>query len=245
MSEYFLAAGSAPFTAALLVMTGLFAFELLALFKGVGINEVVDDFVIDTVDMPEIAPDWGELGDLTTAETASGIEGSGTPEGGSALGRLLAWLYVGRVPVLMVLVIFLMVFGLGGLMIQSALRQTVGFALPSLLAVPGMFFLSLPMVRWCAGAMARILPTEETSAVSTATFVGKTAVVIGGVARHGLPAQARLVDRHRTTHYVMVEPEDEDDVLEQGSPVLLVRRINGRFSAIPNPNAALLAENGD
>ncbi len=245
MSEYFLAAGSAPFTVALLVMAGLFAFELLALFKGLGINEVIDDFVIDSVDMPEMGLDLSELGDLGATETTSGLEGSSTPEGGSVLGRLLAWLYVGRVPVLMVLVIFLMVFGLGGLMIQSALRQSLGFALPSLLAVPGMFFLSLPMVRWCAGGIARILPTDETSAVSTASFIGKTAVVIGGNARRGMPAQARLIDRFRTTHYVMVEPEDEDDVLTQGSPVLLVRRINGRFSAIPNPNAALLAENAD
>ncbi|MCC5865815.1 MAG: YqiJ family protein [Wenzhouxiangella sp.] len=242
MSEYFLAPGSTPFTAALLIMAGLFVFELLALFKGLGINEAIDDFVVSSVDLPD---DVFDVGELTTAETASGIEGSSTPEGGSLIGRLLAWLYVGRVPVLMVLVVFLTIFGLAGLIIQSMLRQSIGMAVPGVIAAPAVFFLTLPMVRWCTGGLARVLPKEETSAVSTATFIGKTAVVVGGNARRGLPAQARLIDRFRTTHYVLVEPEDENDVLEQGSLVLLVRRINGKFSAIPNPNAALVADTTD
>ncbi|TVQ38354.1 MAG: DUF1449 family protein [Wenzhouxiangella sp.] len=239
MIEYFLAPGSVPFTVALLVMAGLFVFELVALFKGFGINEAVDDFIVSSVDMPDEVFDFG---DLSTGETASGLEGSGSPDGGSMIGRLLAWLYIGRVPVLMVLVVFLMVFGLTGLIGQSILRQTVGMAVPGVIAAPAVFFLTLPLVRWCTGGLARILPKEETSAVSTATFIGKTAVIVGGNARHGLPAQARLSDRFRTTHYVMVEPEEDDQVLEQGSLVLLVRRINGRFTAIPNPNAALVAE---
>lgn len=242
MTEYFLAPGSVPFTAALLIMAGLFVFELLALFKGLGINEAIDDFVVSSVDLPD---DLFDVGELTTGETTSGIEGSGTPEGGSMIGRLLAWLYIGRVPVLMVLVIFLTIFGLAGLIIQSMLRQSIGMAVPGVIAVPAVFFLTLPLVRWCTGGLAKILPKEESSAVSTSTFVGKTAVIVGGNARHGLPAQARLSDRFRTTHYVLVEPEEKDDVLEQGSLVLLVRRINGKFSAIPNPNAALVAEGTD
>ncbi|PKL95483.1 MAG: hypothetical protein CVV18_05340 [Gammaproteobacteria bacterium HGW-Gammaproteobacteria-8] len=51
-------------------------------------------------------------------------------------------------------------------------------------------------------------------------------------------------DQFGTTHYVMVEPEDSDEVLEDGSLILLIRRINGRFSAIPNPNA-ILADQDD
>ncbi len=239
MIEYFLAPGSLPFTAALLVMAGLFVFEIVALFNGLGVNDVVDDFVISSVDMPD---DIIDFGDLTTGDTTSGLEGSGSPDG-SMIGRVLAWLYIGKVPVLMVLVIFLMIFGLCGLIGQSILRQTVGMAAPGVVAAPAVFFLTLPLVRWCTGALARVLPKEETSAVSTATFIGKTAVIVGGNARRDLPAQARLADRFRTTHYVMVEPEEDDQVLERGSLVLLVRRINGRFTAIPNPNAALVAEN--
>lgn len=240
MIEYFLAPGSIPFTAALLVMAGLLAFEIVALLGGLGLNELVDDLVVSNVDLPD---DLGGFGDPGDAQLSTGIDGSASPEGVGMLGRLLAWLYVGKVPVLMVLVIFLTVFGLAGLIGQSLLRQGFGAALPGVVAAPAVFFLSLPFVRWCAGGLARIMPREETSAVSPRSFLGRTAVIVGGNARQGLAAQARLTDQFGTTHYVLVEPEDAGTELDQGALVLLVRRVDGRFTAIPNPSEAL--ENGD
>lgn len=240
MIEYFTAPGSAPFTSAFLVMLGLLGFEIIALLKGLGMNDLIDDFIVSNVDMPDDLIDLG--GDVSMDapdDLSTGIEGSSGADGGSVFGRVLAWLYIGRVPVLMVLIIFLSVFSVFGLMAQSILRESLGFALPGLIAAPTVFVLSLPLVRWCAGGLARILPSDDTSAISTTTFIGRTAVVVGGNARNGLPAQARLTDRFGTTHYVLVEPEEDDEVLANGSLVLLVRRINGRFSAIANPNAAL------
>lgn len=226
MIEYFTAPGSAPFTVALLVMFGLLLLELVSLINGLGANEMVDEFIIDHVDLPD--------------GSATGLEGSATIEGGSAVGRLLAWLHIGKVPVLMVLIVFLTVFGLLGLMAQSLLRQTIGWAVPGAIAAPAVLLLSLPLVRACTGGLARVLPKEETSAVSTASFIGRTAVIVGGDARRNLPAQARFTDRFGTTHYVLVEPEDSHEILPRGSIVLLVQRLDGsRFSAIPNPNAAL------
>jgi hypothetical protein len=85
------------------------------------------------------------------------------------------------------------------------------------------------------------MPRDETTAVNPATFVGRTAQVIGGTARADMPAQARLVDAFGTTHYLLVQPEDAGDVLPMGSQVLLVRSIDGgRFAAITNTNAALV-----
>jgi hypothetical protein len=244
--EYFTAPGTLPFTSALLVMLGLLLFEIIALINGMGVDDIVDDFIISNVDMPDdLFEVGGEWSVDTGSDLSSGIEGTGgTEAAGSVIGRMLAWLYIGRVPVLMVLIVFLTVFSLSGLIAQSILRDSIGLMVPGVIAAPAIFFLTLPLVRWCTGGLARVMPKEETSAVSTATFVGRTAIVTGGTARHGLPAQARLTDQFGTTHYVMVEPEDSEQVLESGSLILLVRRINGRFSAIPNPNAAL-AESGD
>ena len=232
MIAYFTAPGSYPFTVALLVMLGLLAFEIISLINGLGANDVIDDFIVSNVDMPE-------GGYALSGEWPDGAEPSGVAESGSAVGHLLAWLYVGRVPVLMVLIVFLTVFGLAGLMVQFILREAMGMAIPGVIAAPVVFFASLPLVRACAGGLARILPGEESSAISTATFVGRTAIMVGGNARTDLPAQARLTDRFGTTHYVMVEPEEPDQVLENGSLVLIVRRLDSRFTAIPNPNAAL------
>jgi len=233
--ELLTASGNAPFSIALAVMFGLLIFELISLVSGLGVNEILDDVVAGNVDFPEI-PDssLGEAGEIP-----SGIEGSGAPEGGSLLGRVLAWLYVGQVPLLVVLVVFLGVFGIFGLIGQTLLRQLTGFALPGLVAVPAVLFVAMPFVRWTTGGLARILPREETSAVRTQSFVGRTATVVGGNARSDLPSQAKLQDQFGTTHYVMVIPEEENTTLDNGSLVLLVRIVGGRFTAIPNPNAAL------
>ena len=238
MIELLTANGNAPFTVALLVMLGLLAFEVVSLLSGFGVNELFDDFIAGNVDFPEL-PDGSDASFADVAD-GSGLEGSTASEGGSLIGRMLAWLYVGQVPVLIVLVVFLGVFGLFGLFAQSLLRQTIGLALPGLIAAPAMLVVSLPVVRWTAGGLSKILPKDESNAVSTSSFVGRTAIIVSGNATSDLPSQARLRDQYGTTHYVMVVPEESGQVLERGALILLVRQVGGHFTAIPNPNEALI-----
>lgn len=230
MTEWFTADGSALFTVALLVMVGLAVVELIALMTGFTVHDIVDDFVISHTGIQN-------LGDAPT-----GMEATSHADAQGVIGRFLAWLYVGRVPVLMVLIVFLTVFGLAGLTLQGLLRDLSGFALPAVAAAPLVLIGSLPVVRACTGRLARMLPRDETSAVSPATFVGRTARIVGpGSARAGMPGQARVVDAFGTEHYVLVEPEEADDIFQVGSTVLLVRKLGGgRFSAIANPNPTLL-----
>ncbi|HRQ64550.1 MAG TPA: YqiJ family protein [Xanthomonadaceae bacterium] len=232
MIEYFTAAGSAPFTVALLVMVGLAAVELIAMLTGFTVSDIVDEFVVS------------HTGIETIGDAPTGMEATSKLEAISTVGRFLAWLYVGKVPVLIVLIVFLTVFGLTGLIMQGVLRDLTGYALPAVAAAPLVLFGCLPLVRACTGGLARIMPRDESSAVSPDTFIGRTALIVGpGSARAGMPCQARLVDTFGTHHYVMVEPEDGSDVFEAGSTVLLVRNLGGgRFSAIANPNPTLLDE---
>lgn len=224
--HWMVASGNAPFAIALLVMVGLALVELIALVTGFSVNDVVDDFV---------------AGHLEATAGSGSMEATGHGEASSVVGRLLAWLHVGRVPVLMVLIVFLTVFGAFGLLAQGVLRAMTGFALPSIIAAPAVFIVGLPAVRAATGLLARMMPRDETSAVDIATLVGRTAVVTGGTARTGLPAQARVRDSFGTEHYVLVEPEDEGAVFATGSVVLLVRQhAGGRFTVITNPNAALI-----
>jgi len=225
--DWLTATGNGPFAVAILVMLGLTVVEIVALFTGFSVNDVVDEFVLTQ----------SGLGDV---DGASGVETIHSDAPG-VIGRFLSWLYVGHVPVLMVLVVMLTVFGLGGLVMQGLLRSLIGGPAPALLAAPAVLFLSLPVVRAINGGLARIMPRDETSAVSPDSFVGRTAVIVGGRARKGLPAQARLVDQFATTHYLMVEPDEPEDVLADGEVVLVVRQIGGgRFAVIRNPNAALV-----
>ena len=156
------------------------------------------------------------------------------------LSSVLGWLCVGRVPVLVLLVAFLTAFGLVGLSLQSIAHGLVGGHLPVVIAIAMAWLLALPPTRWLALGLARIAPQEETEAVSTLSFIGRIAVITGGVARRGLPAQAKLHDEHGQAHYVLVEPDADDVTLATGVEVLLVSQVgNGRFHAIANDNAML------
>ena len=153
----------------------------------------------------------------------------------------LGWLHFGKVPVLVILVIFLTTFALTGFMAQFAARAATGSFLPALLATAPALVVALLGVRVGGGALSRIIPRDETSAVSDASLVGRVGSVVIGTARAGKPAQARVRDQHGASHYVMVEPEAPDQALESGASILLVRHLSGRhFHAIPNPKPELL-----
>ena len=142
-------------------------------------------------------------------------------------GDLLGWLGVGRVPLLMLLVVFLALFGLAGLAIQ----QFAG-PLPLWIAVPGAVAAALPLTGLGARGLARIMPGDETTAVSLDDLVGRRGTITVGTARRGSPAQARVADVHGQTHYVMIEPYDDDQAIAQGETVRLDRREGNIFIAV-------------
>lgn len=138
------------------------------------------------------------------------------------------------------LALFLTLFGLLGLGLQSLVHSlTGGRLLPGLIAAPLAFLATLPLLRVTGGWVAELIPKDETSAVSERTFVGRIAVVTLGTARLGQPAQAKLRDEHGQTHYVLVEPDRPGFELTTGAAVRLVRRQGAVFTAIANSQEAL------
>ena len=144
----------------------------------------------------------------------------------------LAWLGVGRIPLLMVIVVFLAVFGLVGLTVQQLAAAFAGAPLSPWLAGPAAAAAALPLTGFGARGLARVLPQDETTAVSLDTLVGKRGTITIGIARRGSPAQARVRDVHGQVHYVMVEPHDEAHPLEAGDTILLARREAHVFIAL-------------
>lgn len=154
---------------------------------------------------------------------------------------LFGWLHFGKVPLTILLIVFLTAFSLTGLAAQILARQVLGQFLPLPLVAAGAVCLALPAVRVLGGALGRILPKDETFAVSLDELVGRIATVVAGTARSGRPAQARVRDGLGRTHYVMVEPDAEGAEFPAGAEVLLVRRVGGsRFHGIVNPRPGLL-----
>lgn len=147
-------------------------------------------------------------------------------------GDLLGWLGIGRLPLLMLLVVFLAVFGLVGLVGQQVLLDTTGALLPALIAVPAAAVLALPLTGLAANGLARVLPHDHTTAIAIEDLAGRSAQIVTGRAEQGSAARARVEDRHGQAHYVMVEPDNPGQRFEEGETVLLVRLENGLFRAI-------------
>jgi hypothetical protein len=158
-----------------------------------------------------------------------------------ATAAALGWLHVGKVPLLILIVIFLTTFGIVGFAAQLIAKGVMGHFMPPLLPAAIAAAAGIGAMHILGAALSKVVPKDETSAVSDASLVGRVGTIVIGVAKAGRPAQARIHDEFGTPHYVMVEPEGPNEVFEAGASVLLVRHLKGRhFHAIHNPKPGLL-----
>lgn len=153
----------------------------------------------------------------------------------------LGWLHLGKVPVLVLLVLFLTAFAMVGLTCNALAYNVLGYYPSSILSSAIAFLSGLLAVRVFGAALARIIPNDESSAVTLDTLVGHVAVVINGTARKNYPAQARVTTEKGQTFYIRVEPENETEEFVHNDSVLLVKQISGtRFLVCANPHPELL-----
>jgi len=186
--------------------------ETLSLLMGLGLSDLIDDFL----------PDF----DADTPEVES-----------SLLGEALGWLNVGRVPFLVLLLAFLGVFTLGGYGVQLVLRGTLGFLLPSVMAVPAALVLAIPATRLTSRGLARIMPREETYATGNDDLVGRVAVVTLGPVTRRTPGKAKVSDAHGNTHFVRVRASRRAKRFQQDEEVLLVSHRRSLFDVIAPPDS--------
>jgi hypothetical protein len=161
-------------------------------------------------------------------------------DGDGIIDGPLGWLHVGKVPLLVVLILFLFGFSLCGYVVQVFARGILGNYLPTWIAVVPSFFMGLTTVRGLGALIAHIVPKDETSAVSDQTLIGRAGIVMGGTARFGLAAQVRVRDAHGRAHYLMVEPDMAEDEFPEGTAVLIVKKVGALYRAIRNPHPDLL-----
>lgn len=204
MIEFLLATSNLPFTAALGVMLVIGVMEAVGLMFGADLASAVDS----------VLPDLDLDADLN-------VEGGAAP---GPLAAALGWLCVGKVPALILLICFLLAFGLAGLGVQALVRESTGDLLPGWFAAIPALAIGLPATRFLGLGFAKILPQDETYAVSESAFLGKVATVTMGTARAGLPAEAKLRDAHGNTHYVRVEPLRPAESFAAGTAVVLKAR---------------------
>jgi len=211
--EFISAAENLPFAVSIGLFLMLAGFEIFGALIGFSISSFFDsiDFDLDL--------------DIDSGGGASGFF------------EFLSWVRFGEVPFLVLLFIFLTCFGISGFVLQGASLNVLGtLSSPytvSLLA----FIVTLPMLRLSAGVIAEILPKEESSAIAEESFVGRDVSITLGTAQKGSSAQAKFQDEHGQTHYLMVEPEDEDVSFNEGEVVQIVEKCGAFFKAKASDNA--------
>ena len=215
MLEFLFLPENLPFAVSCAVLLILAALEGVGALVGFGLSNLLDNL------LPEA--------DIASADI---------PDHG-AVSEFLSWLRLRDVPVIVILIAFLMSYTITGLVLQQVVVMLFSAPLPAIVAALAALFLSVPGVRLFAQLMSKIMPKDETSAVSSSSFVGRTATITLGLAKSGQAAQAKLKDKFGQDHYVMVEPDGADGAFSQGEMVLLVRESGSIFYAIAVTNEHL------
>jgi len=204
ISDILLAPDVRPFAIAAAIMLTLGVIELLTTLTGFSLGSVV------------------------------GQDASVDADGHHGLDGLFLWINAGRLPLLMLIILALGVFSIGGFLLQGiahSLGTTVPVAIAALVAAAG----SIPVIRTTSRGLARIIPRDETYAVSDADFVGKVALVSVGPLDQGLPGKVRLKDVFGNWHTLNARASADSTPLPVGASVLLVDRDAKSFVAISAP----------
>src|SRR5581483_11899731 len=164
-----LAPSTWPFVGATLVLLLITALEGVALLLGVSAFHWLDHLL------------------------PAGSAGHAVPD------KALGLLHVGRVPVLVLLILFLATFAMIGFAANMVAHSLFGLWLPAWLSAPLSVVAALPIVRVVASGVARLVPADQSFAVTLDSLVGRVATVLGGTARHGYPAEAKVLNQHGQT----------------------------------------------
>ena len=216
MFAHFSQSENLPFSITLVVFGVIGALQIITMLIGFGLFDWMDNL------LPEIDMDLG-------ADVDADVELPDIP----LIGQILGWLNVGKVPVIISILLLALLFSFIGLGIQSGVYGVFETFIPPIFAAPGALILAIYPFKLGNAFLAKILPNDETYAVSQDQLVGKVARITIGTASEGKPAEAKVKDRFGKTHYVMVEPDESGSQFSEGSAVVLVTCEHGHYRAIP------------
>jgi len=149
----------------------------------------------------------------------------------STFVNALCWLNVGGVPLLVFILLALGLFSIAGFLIQDAARLVLA-PLPASIAALGAVAAMLPLLRAATREVARLIPQDETYAVSLSDLIGRVGQVVIGPLDQGLPGRVRVKDVHDNWHTVTASAAPDSPPLQKGARVLLVDCRDRLFIAI-------------
>lgn len=148
------------------------------------------------------------------------------------MNGLLEFFGISAMPLSIFVLVATCSFFVTGYVIQMMAIGTRGAFLPGWVAIAPAMLVTLGCCRLVGKAFAKTKFKLHTTAVASSSFLFRLVTIQSGVAKAGLSAEAKLVDDHGQTHYVLVEPKNPEEVFPQGSQVILVEQAGSRFFAV-------------
>ena len=134
---------------------------------------------------------------------------------------LFSWLNPGQVPLMVMVVIFSTIFTVVGFGGQWLFLGATGHLAPLLLSIPVVLAITLPITRSGTNTIAKIIPKDETNAITLESLTGDQGWVIIGPITSNVSGSVRITDKYGTDHYLTAFSED-DAILECRDTVILV-----------------------
>ncbi|QFU21599.1 YqiJ family protein [Shewanella eurypsychrophilus] len=203
MVEFLLTQANLPFTLSLFFVLMLGVFEALSLCIGYSLVGALDDWAPIDID----------------ADSATGLTG------------VAGWLCLNRLPLLIWFVLVLISFSVAGYTANYLSLIFNRELLPQSATLPIALFITAVSCRYLGAAIARILPKNESSAISIDGLLGSVGTVTIGCAIKGNPSEALVQDQYHQKHYVLVEPESAGIEFNSGTQVVLLKREGTVWSA--------------
>lgn len=204
----FLASEAMPFSIAFGFMLLIGVMEMMSLAFGLSISSMVDS----------VLPDVDFDVDLDSAH----------PGHDGGLAHLFSFLAIGKVPALMLLILFLAFFSLSGHTIQYVASHAFGSMLPAWIAAVPATALGLLGMGRVGNLLARIMPKDVSDVGSRNELIGATATIIRGEARFGQPAEAKARDLRGKLHYILIEPREGEPALKEGDTAMVLRQSDAK-----------------
>lgn len=245
MLSHFTAPENLPFAVALGLFFLIGILQVVSLLTGLSLFGWIDDLLPD---FDSVGADFDldvDVGADLDADLDVDVDADAGPDSvheASFIAQIFAWMNFGKVPFIITFLLFLFLFSFFGYNMQLALQE-IGMKMVSpLIMAPIAFVVAILPLKWGNGIVGRVIPKDETNAVSKKTFIGRTATITIGEATHDRPAEAKLRGPLGRTHYVMVIADRENAHFKQGEHVLLVGQQGANFTCIAVKNKNLIDE---
>lgn len=136
---------------------------------------------------------------------------------GTDVGDLFDWLNFGRVPFSVLGMLLLTTFGAVGILLNGSITGLPAWAY-SIAAAPA----AIGVTKLVGGGIARLLPRDESYAVTREQLIGRRGVVTLGPLDDGPAGSVRVRDEHGDLHTLRARPADPGTVIEKGAEIVVV-----------------------